>query len=117
VDPDDPMMAVVTLNRLVLEQAVGDIVERLQSATRDFQDATERVQLRAGARLAREVRDCVYAVREELIEGGRGHALQVPAELSPAAFKPATRWLGVAIVSGILLFLFGFWLGVSVRPS
>ena len=48
VDPDDPMMAVVTLNRLVLEQAVGEIVERLQSATRDFQDATEKVPAPGG---------------------------------------------------------------------
>jgi len=29
VDPDDPMMAVVTLNRLVFEQAVGQLLERV----------------------------------------------------------------------------------------
>ena len=31
VDPDDPMMAVVTLNRLVFEQAVAQVLERVQA--------------------------------------------------------------------------------------
>jgi hypothetical protein len=116
VDPDDPMMAVVTLNRLVLEQAVGEMVERLQSATRDFQDATEKVQLRAGSRLAREVRDCVSAIREELIEAGHLRTHQVTTEISRENSKPAARWrLGAGVVIGILLFLSGFWIGISTR--
>jgi hypothetical protein len=116
VDPDDPMMAVVTLNRLVLEQAVGEIVERLQAATRDFQDATEKVQLRAGSRLAREVRDSAAALREELIEAGRLRAHQVTTEMSRAKTRPPARWaLAVGVVIGILLFLSGLWVGTSVR--
>src|ERR1035438_2794174 len=91
VDPDDPMMAVVTLNRLVLEQAVGEIVERLQSASRDFHDATEKVQLRAGSRLAREVRECVGAIREELIEASRLRAHPVTSDVSRANSKPTAR--------------------------
>ena len=116
VDPDDPMMAVVTLNRLVLEQAVGEMVECLQSATRDFQDATEKVQLRAGSRLAREVRDCVSEIREELIEVGRFGAHQVAAKTGQSSSKPTARWrLAAGVGLGILLFLSGFWIGVSMR--
>jgi CHASE3 domain sensor protein len=116
VDPDDPMMAVVTLNRMVLEQAVGEIVERLQGATRDFQDATEKVQLRAGTRLAREVRDAANALREELVEAGRLRAHDVTTEMSRANAKPVARWaLAVGVVVGILLFLSGFWLGIGTR--
>ena len=116
VDPDDPMMAVVTLNRLVLEQAVGEIVEHLQAATRDFQDATEKVQLRAGSRLAREVRDSAAALREELIEAGRLRAHQVTTEMSRANARPPARWaLAAGVVIGILLFLSGLWVGTSVR--
>ncbi|MDQ6676153.1 MAG: hypothetical protein M3Z09_02520 [Acidobacteriota bacterium] len=36
IDPDDPMMAVVTLNRLVFEQAVSQMLEVMQAAVRDF---------------------------------------------------------------------------------
>ena len=42
VDPDDPMMAVVTLNRLVFEQAIGQVLERVQESVRDFETAAER---------------------------------------------------------------------------
>ena len=31
LDADDPMMAAVTLNRLVFEQAVADVLERVQA--------------------------------------------------------------------------------------
>src|ERR1035441_1590537 len=112
VDPDDPMMAVVTLNRLVLEQAVGDIVERLQSATRDFQDAAEKVQLRAGSRLAREVRDCAAAIREELVEASSLRPPQVTTETGRSHSRPAARWrLPVVVGLAIVLFLAGFWIG------
>ena len=56
IDPDDPMMAVVTLNRLVFEQAVAQVLDRVQSAVRDFEAAAEKVQVRAGGVLAQEVR-------------------------------------------------------------
>ena len=56
LDADDPMMAVVTLNRLVFEQAVADVLERVQLAVRDFEAAADKVQVRAGGVLAQEVR-------------------------------------------------------------
>jgi len=114
VDPDDPMMAVVTLNRLVLEQAVGDIVERLQSATRDLQDASEKVQLRAGARLAREVRDCAAAIREALVEDSSLRAHLVTTGTGRSDTRPTARWrLPVVVGLAIVLFLSGFWIGCS----
>ena len=66
IDPDDPMMAVVTLNRLVFEQAVAQVLDRVQSAVRDFEAATEKVQVRAGGVLAQEVRECAVVLREEI---------------------------------------------------
>jgi hypothetical protein len=118
VDPDDPMMAVVTLNRLLLEQAVGEIVERLASATRDFQDAAEKVQLRAGSRLAQEVRESAAALREELIEAGQLRVGQVAAEVGRPDATSAARWrLVLGGVLAIVLFLSGFWLGGSIRGN
>ena len=38
VDPDDPMMAVVTLNRLVFEQAVAQVLERVQAVGARFRN-------------------------------------------------------------------------------
>src|ERR1700742_1600930 len=57
VDPDDPMMAAVTLNKLVLEQVAAELMNRIQDVTNRFESAAERVQVRAGHVLAREVRE------------------------------------------------------------
>src|SRR5947209_3036999 len=65
IDPDDPMLAVVTLNRLVFEHAVAQVLERMQSSVQDFEAATEKVQIRAGAILAQEVRDCAVTFRQQ----------------------------------------------------
>jgi hypothetical protein len=75
VDPDDPIMAVVTLNRLVLEQATNKIVEEVRAATREFEQAAEGVQVQAGAFLAQRVRDCVSVLRQEVVKSvGNGSA-------------------------------------------
>jgi hypothetical protein len=58
VDQDDPMMAVVTLNRLVFEQSIAQVLECVQASVRDFDTAADKVQVRAGTALAQEVRDC-----------------------------------------------------------
>jgi len=50
-------MAVVTLNRIVFEQSVGEVLERLRKVVEEFEKAAGRVQVRAGSVLAQEVRD------------------------------------------------------------
>jgi hypothetical protein len=72
IDPDDPMLAVVTLNRLVFEQAVAQVLERMQSSVRDFETATEKVQVRAGAVLAKEVRNCGAMFRQQFDQALEG---------------------------------------------
>src|SRR5580704_5118909 len=69
VDLDDPIMAVVTLNRLVLEHATNEIVEEVRAATREFERAAEGVHVQAGTFLAQRVRDCVSVLRQELAKG------------------------------------------------
>lgn len=57
IDADDPMMAIVTLNRLVFEAAVAQVLDCIHAAVRDFEMAADKVQVRAGGALAQEVRD------------------------------------------------------------
>ncbi len=114
VDPDDPMMAVVTLNRLMLEQAIGEIVDRLHSATRDLQDAAEKVQLRAGARLAREVRDCATALRAELLERDNQ---RIPPRVWANPTSSTPRKVVIACLAAFLLFLAGVCIGAQLRSS
>ena len=47
IEPDDPAFALVTLNQLVLEEAVKNLVREIRAAIADFESAAERVQSRA----------------------------------------------------------------------
>ena len=115
VDPDDPIMAVVTLNRLVLEQSANEIVEEVRSATREFEQAAESVQLRAGALVAQRVRDCVGVLRQELlkdIDNASTRARKSIGDVGRADGSPSVqRWVAIGLLSGAVLFSCGVWLG------
>jgi hypothetical protein len=65
VDPDDPMMAIVTLNCLMLEAAAAEVEEGFRRALGDFETAIERLHVRAGEAVADEVRQCVATMRTQ----------------------------------------------------
>src|SRR5438309_2320282 len=118
IDPDDPMMAVVTLNRLVFEQAVAQVLDRVQSSVRDFETATEKVQVRAGGVLAQEVRDCAATLREEIVKVvGRvdSSVSKNPASTDSASPVARTAWFVAGLSLALVLFAFGVWLGTRVR--
>jgi hypothetical protein len=119
VDADDPIMAVVTLNRLVLEQSANEIVEEVRSATREFEQAAESVQLRAGALVAQRVRDCVAVLRQELVKdiGNASTRTQRSiGDVGRADESPSVqRWVAIGLLSGAVLFGCGVWLGIILR--
>jgi hypothetical protein len=114
LDPDDPMMTVVTLNRLIFEQAVAEVLENMTSATREFNQAADKVQVRAGGVLAQEVRDAVASIRREVASGAD---LPATATVLPktAASSAETKWLALGVSSGAVLFALGVWIGMLMR--
>jgi hypothetical protein len=119
VDPDDPIMAVVTLNRLVLEQAANEIVEGVRAATREFEQAAEQVQRRAGSLLAQRVRECVAVLRQE-VSKDVGNASSQARETIETVVRPQhrptlERWVVIGLLSGAVLFGCGVWLGTLLR--
>lgn len=118
IDADDPMMAVVTLNRLVFEQAVAQVLDRVQSAVRDFETATEKVQVRAGGVLAQEVRECAATLRDEIVKVvGRVDSSISKSSASTNSASPVARtvWLVVGLSLALILLAFGVWLGTRLR--
>jgi hypothetical protein len=111
IDADDPMMAVVTLNRLVFEEAVAQVLERVQAAVREFDSATEKVQVRAGGVLAQEVRDAGVAMRQEF---ARAFEELGPEGAGDRRRIADARWrvVWIWIIGGSALALVGFVLGV-----
>jgi CHASE3 domain sensor protein len=119
LDPDDPMMAVVTLNRLCLEDTVqtltAELTEKLTEATEGLEQAGKRVQARAGSALAEEVRRAAAAIREELhsdVQGATLQARQLVDEVNRAHGRVVVRrWIAAGVCAGLALFGFGVAIG------
>src|ERR1035441_6024198 len=106
VDPDDPIMAVVTLNRLMLEQATNEIVAEVRAATREFEQAAEGIQVQASSFLAQRVRDCVSVLRQEVVKcigNGSTQTLERIGAVGRAHEKAGVqRWLAIGLLAGIV---------------
>jgi hypothetical protein len=72
LDMNDPAMVVVTLNRLMLEEAVHEVADEIRKAASEFEAAGERLQKGFGTALAREVaragKDGVPSVQVRILQ-------------------------------------------------
>lgn len=55
LDANDPAVVIVTLNRLMLEEAVRGVADEVRRAAKEFDAAGERMQKGVGVAVAREV--------------------------------------------------------------
>ena len=119
IDPDDPMMAVVTLNRLVLENVLNEGLRSIRMAAEEFNQAAERVQVRTGSAVGQEVRECVAVIRRELqkdIDEARVQACELVEGLHRVQSRwSLVRWITAGILGGAVLFAGGFYSGVLLR--
>ena len=119
IDADDPIMAVVALNGLVLERTFGTATDLIKKATEEFNRATERVQIRAGSVLAEEVREAVATVRAEIqkdIDNARLKAAELVTQVHWAESRSRNwRWIVIGLFAGVALFVAGVLTGFVVR--
>jgi hypothetical protein len=115
VEPGDPAFALVTLNQLVLEDAVARIGEHIRVGIAEFNQAVQKTENRAGKLLAEEVKDAAAEIREELqrdIETARVSAREILYEVhrkhSRAMFL---RWALAAVSAAGAVFASGVWAG------
>jgi hypothetical protein len=113
------MMAVVTLNRLVLESILNEGLRSIRMAAGEFNQAAERVQVRAGSAVGQEVRECVAGIRRELqkdIDEARVQACELVEGLQRVQSRwSLIRWIAAGILGGAVLFAGGFYFGVLLR--
>jgi hypothetical protein len=119
VDPDDPIMAVVTLNRLMLESAAVEAEDRIRRAASEFKDGAERLQVRAGNAAAKEVRECSAAIRSELakdIATAGLRAAEIVRTVDRAHSRTSQlRWVVAGLLLAIIVFLVGVAVGRMIR--
>ena len=118
IDPDDPIIAVVTLNRLVLEATLADGVTSVRKMAADLNDAAARLQVRAGSTVAQEVRECVATIRNELqrdIGRVQPDFAQLEEWQRSHSRLSKLRWIAAGLMSGAALFACGFVASLLVR--
>jgi hypothetical protein len=112
---DDPALAIVTLNQLVLEEAMKTLGNQVRESTERIDKAGEKVQRRAGSILAQEVGLCAGAIRQELhddVEVASLRAQKIVVDLHQAYSKASLyRSLPVGLLCAVILLGCGFWMG------
>jgi hypothetical protein len=111
---DDPAFALVTVNQLVLEQTMLDLMQRTQEMTAEFDRAGDRLQERAGRVLAGELRkagaEIRLALRQDIAVAMRSR--QVAERRQQVASRSIVYcWLSLGIIGGLALLTIGIVIG------
>ena len=111
---DDPALTIVTLNRLLLDEAFQVFGNQVREATDRIDKTGEKVQKRAGSILAQEVRLCAGAIRQELhddIDLANQRAQKIVVDLHRAYSNASLyRSLPVGLLCAVILLGCGFWM-------
>jgi len=113
--PDDAAFAIVTMNRLVLEESLEAIHSQIHQDLALFEAAAKKMQTRAGIMLAAEVRESAVGIRQELardVQDARLQASNIVRQVE-AAYQQrlSAHKLAIAALAAVLLFFWGVWAG------
>ncbi len=119
VEPDDPLFALVTINRMVLEEATQELQNRIQARISEFDASYQRAERRAGIVLAQIVKESAEQMRLGLqndIHRAGLKACEFVHLVNEAHRRPVLiRWSAVGLAAGALLFGGGVWLGTLLH--
>ena len=120
LDHDDPAFALVTLNEIVLKATADHLRREIQSTVDSFSDSVQRLEARAGAVLAHEVRHATADVRRHLatdLAAAGVKATELVKRVQAAHEPPMVlRWVIIGLLSAGFLLICGFLVGrLSVR--
>ena len=119
--PDDAAFALVTMNRLVLEESLEAIRAVVNQDLAQFKETAQWAHSRAESAIQSEVRLSARALREELqsdIDNARLRAAAIVQEVKETYEKPMARMdLIIMILEAVILFILAFVMGrASARP-
>jgi len=119
--PDDAAFALVTMNRLVLEESLEAIRAVVNQDLAQFKETAQWAHSRAESAVEAEVRRLARAVNEELridLNNARLKSAEIVHQVKEAYEKPMARMdLIIMILEGVILFILAFVMGrASARP-
>jgi len=118
VESDDPIFAVSTINRLMLEESVKRMGLHFQETLKQFNEAARAVDERAGRLFANEVQRSATLWRD-LIRDDLTAAAKKGEELLKVAqvftYSQMAVWGIIGVCVGLLLLIAGFTIGQYLR--
>jgi hypothetical protein len=119
IEASDPIFAVSTINRLMLDEVVEGLIVRVRAAISAFDTSARAVDAHAGKLLAEEIRNSTSAWKAEVardISIANVRSCEMIDKLNMAHSKPAmVRWGALGLVAGLFIFVGGIVLGRYVR--
>jgi len=119
LDSGDPAIAIVVLNRLVLENASEELTDSIARRLAQFEASMQKVEQRAGKLLAHEVSAaaaCVRAILQNDIDAAGVKAAHLVYMVDRAHKRPVIiRWLAAGLVTAIGLLGLGFCAGMYLH--
>ena len=117
--PDDPAIALVTMNQLILDDAMETIHGQIRATIAEFHASMQKAEERAGSMLAQGVKESAAQMQRGLhndIHTAGLKAREIVHLVNEAHRRPALiRWSAVGLVAGALLFGGGLWLGTLLH--
>ncbi len=115
LDENDPALAMISLNQLVLEDTIQALWEQLRVRITDFETSAQKIEIRAGAALAQEVKESAAVLRSELHSDVHSASLE-RRELVHRVYDAnrcpvMLRWAVIGVILGFISFLCGIWIG------
>jgi hypothetical protein len=115
VEPGDPLFALVTMNRMVLEESASRFYEYNQKLIAEFNASMKKAETHGGGILAQMVKESAAKMREGLqsdIQFAGMRAAEYVHRVNEAHRRPAIiRWAAAGLVAGAALFAAGVWFG------
>jgi Transcriptional activator TraM len=119
VEADDPLFALVTMNRIVLDEATQKLRDQIQARIAEFEASMQKAERRAGSMLGQMVKESAEQMRQGLqsdIHMAGLKAREFVHLVNEAHRRPALiRWSAVGLIAGALLFGGGVWLGTLLH--
>ena len=117
--PDDPAFALVTMNRLILDDAMETVHGEIRETIAEFHASMQKAEKRAGSMLAQEVKESAAQMQQGLqndIHIAGLKAREIVHLVNEAHRRPALiRWSAVGLMAGAFLFGGGLWLGTLLH--
>ena len=116
---DDPAIALVTMNQLILDAAIEAVHGQIRVTIAEFQASIQKAEKRAGSMLAQSVKESAVQVRQGLqgdIHVAGLKAREIVHLVNEAHRRPALiRWSALGLIAGAALFGGGIWLGMFLH--